>query len=308
MSPDAGPGPGLRDRLFALLLWVLPHHLLSRVVHAVTRWDRRPVKDWLIRTFIRVFAVDMSEAAASSPGAYPTFNDFFTRALRPGARPLAPDAAAVLCPADGVVSQIGAIEGGRILQAKGRWFTLADLLAGDQQAAALFAGGTFATVYLSPRDYHRVHMPLSGTLRSMAHVPGRLFSVMPATTRTVQRLFARNERIVNLFDTPAGPMGLVLVGAIFVASMDTVWAGPVTPVHRRISHWRYGEPEAPVALERGEEMGRFNMGSTVILLFPPGTVEWSPDVAPGMPVRMGQALGRMTVDRGGLPDGRQGRA
>jgi phosphatidylserine decarboxylase len=297
---DQAQGPGLRDRLFALLLQVLPHHLLSRGVYVLTRWDWPPFKDWLIRTFIRTFAVDMSQAEAPHPSDYPTFNAFFTRALRADARPLAPGDGAVLCPVDGVVSQIGAIHEGRIIQAKGLRFSVSALLE-DEEAAGTFADWRFVTLYLSPRDYHRVHMPLPGTLRSMTHVPGRLFSVMPSTTRTVRRLFTRNERIVSLFDGPAGPMGLVMVGAIFVASMDTVWAGPVTPVHRRVSRWRYGRPGEPTALARGQEMGRFNMGSTVILLFPRDTVEWSEAVTPGAHVRMGQELGRVR----GTGDGRQ---
>jgi len=194
----------------------------------------------------------------------------------------------------------GRIQAGRIFQAKGHRFSVQELLGGDTSQAAAFEDGAFVTVYLSPRDYHRVHMPLSGRLTDMTHIPGRLFSVSPSTTLTIPRLFSRNERVVNLFETPAGPMALVLVGAIFVASMDTVWAGPVTPMSRRTTHWRYAEttPEGPVALARGDEMGRFNMGSTVILLFPRDRVKWLESLGPGQSVRMGEALGAVTGTRG----------
>jgi len=288
------------DRLFALLLHLLPHHLLSKGMYWLARWEWRPFKDAMIRGFIRLYRVDVSEASEPDAGAYPCFNAFFTRALRPAARPFAVDDYTLACPADGSISQIGAIEAGRIFQAKGHRFSVRELLGGDAALAAAFEAGAFVTVYLSPRDYHRVHMPLAGRLTEMTHVPGRLFSVSPSTTRTIPRLFSRNERIVSLFDTPAGPMALVMVGAIFVASMDTVWAGPVTPASRRSTHWHYVEtpPEESVALDRGEEMGRFNMGSTVILLFPKGGIEWRESLGPGRSVRMGEALGRITNSRG----------
>jgi len=286
--------PGLSDRAFALLLYALPHHLLSRLIYAVTRWDWPPLKDALIRGFVRLYDVDLSEAEESRPAAYRCFNAFFTRALKDGARPLASKPSAVLSPADGTLSRIGAIKEGQILQAKGHRFSVTGLLGGDPELAAQFADGSFATIYLSPRDYHRVHMPFAGTLTRMIHIPGRLFSVSPSTTLTVPDLFSRNERVVCLFSTPAGPMALVMVGAIFVASMETVWAGTITPVRQRTVTWRYdGKAAAPVSLGRGAEMGRFNMGSTVILLFPKGAVRWSEGLAASSPVRIGEALGQL---------------
>ena len=294
MLPGTPRTPGPLDRAFALLLYLLPHHLLSRVMYVIARCEWPSLKDALIRGFIRLYGVDLSEARQDRPTAYPCFNAFFTRALKDGARPLAAAPSAVLCPADGSLSQLGDIEQGRICQAKGQRFSVAELLGGDPELAALFAEGSFATVYLSPRNYHRVHMPLAGTLTRMLHVPGRLFSVSPSTTVTVPRLFSRNERIACLFSTDAGPMAVVMVGAIFVASMDTVWAGTVTPVGRRAGGWDdHGGPPRAVALERGAEMGRFNMGSTVILLLPKGTVRWEKTLGPGSAVRMGQSLGHL---------------
>ena len=276
------------ERLFVAVQHLLPQHLLSALMYRVARWRWRPFKDALIGWFVRHFRVDMSLAAEIDPGAYPSFNAFFTRALRPGARPLAADPAALLCPADGALSQMGQIRDGVLFQAKGHNYTARDLLGGDERAAAVFAGGVFATIYLSPRDYHRVHMPLEGVLTAMTHLPGQLFSVNAVTARAVPGLFARNERVVCLFETKVGPMALILVGAIFVGSMETVWAGQVTPT-------RHGARPAAgaVRLGRGEEMGRFNMGSTVILLLPPGVVTLDPGLKPGDPLCMGQALGRL---------------
>jgi phosphatidylserine decarboxylase len=279
-------------RLFVASLYLLPHHLLSALMFRLTRLGWPPLKDLMIERFIRLYAVDMDEALQSDPRIYPTFNDFFTRALDPAARPLAPEAGAIVCPADGHLSQAGRIEAGRIFQAKGRDFSLEELLGGDAQWMARFEGGSFATVYLSPRDYHRVHMPFSGTLRRMLHVPGRLFSVSPITTRVVPRLFARNERVICLFETAVGPMAIILVGAIFVASIDTAWAGRVTPTSQRVAVWDYGSDAARLlSLEKGAEMGRFNMGSTVILLFGPEAVDWAGELQPGASVRMGQRIG-----------------
>jgi phosphatidylserine decarboxylase len=199
----------------------------------------------------------------------------------------------VLCPADGGVSAIGAIDAGTLLQAKGRRYSLSTLLGGDPARAALFEDGHFVTVYLSPRDYHRVHMPVDGRLREMTYVPGRLFSVNFATTRRVRDLFARNERLACVFDTQLGPMALVLVGAMNVAGMETVWSGPVTPPHgASMRTWRYDDATRAVRLARGQEMGRFNMGSTVIVLFAGGRIRWRNDLAAGSAVRMGEALGR----------------
>ena len=282
--------PGLGDRLKSLPLYPLPQHTVSRLTHRVTRsrreWLRRPLTHW----FIRRFGVDMSEALEPDPDAYPSFNSFFTRALKPGARPVPESAKAVCCPADGALSAIGHLSDERIIQAKGRDYSLVELLGGAPDHAAPFRDGAFATVYLSPANYHRVHMPISGTLREMVHIPGRLFSVGRHTVRTVPRLFARNERVACLFDTALGPMAMVLVGAINVGSIETVWAGEVTPPRARTVHARSYAGDA-VQLARGEEMGRFNMGSTVILLFPPDAVRWQPDLRADAPVRLHQALG-----------------
>lgn len=302
--PDPAP---LSERLFVLLQHVLPHHLLSALMYQLTRSDWPPLRRWLIKTVVSQYRVDMREAAEPDPLAYPTFNAFFTRALRADARPLVEDPQILLCPADGQISQLGDIEGGLILQAKGHRFSVESLLGGNGGGngpwATRFARGKFVTVYLSPRDYHRVHMPYAGTLRAMRHVPGRLYSVNPVTTRGVPGLFARNERVVCLFETAVGPMALVLVGAIFVASMDTVWGGTVTPASRRVSTWTYGEERpAEVRLAQGAEMGRFNMGSTVILLLGEGAADWSPELVAGQAVRMGDLIGRA------YPAGGTGRA
>lgn len=283
---------GLADKLFALLLYLLPHHLLSQAMHWLTRLEWPPLKDRLIRGAIRLYKIDMSVAEQQNPFAYSSFNAFFTRALRADARPLAEDSKAVISPVDGTISQIGRIENGRIFQAKGQSYTLRELLGNDETGSKMFEDGHFATLYLSPRDYHRIHMPLGGELKQMRHIPGRLFSVSPSTTRVVPRLFSRNERLVNLFETGQGPMAVIMVGAIFVASMDTVWAGTVAPATRRISQWRYGpqQPDQPITLDKGDEMGRFNMGSTVVLLFPKDSIRWDEALSAGSQVQMGQQI------------------
>jgi phosphatidylserine decarboxylase len=278
-------------QLFVLLQYLLPHHLLSQVMYWITRSEWKPFKDFLIRNAIHLYKVDMSVAAESDPENYKSFNDFFTRALRPDARPLAEGKDSVICPVDGMVSEAGKIEDGRLYQAKGHDFSLHELLGGDPKLTSAFADGSFATIYLSPRDYHRIHIPLGGTLKKMIHVPGRLFSVSPTTTRAIPRLFSRNERIVNLFDTDAGPMAVIMVGAIFVASMDTVWAGTVTPRRRQVRSWEYGRKStAATKLNKGAELGRFNMGSTVILLFGKDAVEWAETLQPETAVQMGQQI------------------
>ncbi|HKK05317.1 MAG TPA: archaetidylserine decarboxylase [Gammaproteobacteria bacterium] len=292
-GPPADKGAGLLDYLAAFAQYPLPTHAISRLVHALTRSRVRWLKDMLIRRFIAHFGVDMNEAQHSEPSAYPDFNSFFTRALKSGCRPLASGRGELICPVDGTVSQVGHIESDSLLQAKGHYYSLQTLLGGSRELADTFANGEFATLYLSPRDYHRIHMPLEGRLRQMVHVPGRLFSVNPRTTRAVPRLFARNERVVTVFDTAAGPIALVLVGAINVASIETIWHGEVTPpAGRSVRTWRYEDAAAPLVLERGQEMGRFNMGSTVIVLFAPGAAAWDRAIHPGAPVRMGQRLGR----------------
>lgn len=281
------------DWLKSWPLAVLPHHLFSRAVRAVTRWRTGWLKNLLIHAFIRRFRVDMSEAADPVPEHYPDFNSFFTRALRAGLRPQPVDPNSIACPVDGRISQLGGITDGRLIQAKGRDYPQLDLLGGDRERAALFQGGTFATLYLSPRDYHRIHMPCDGRLLETIYIPGRLYSVAPHTTRAIPNLFTRNERLVALFQAPCGPMAVVMVGAIFVACMETVWEG-VVPDRRcgiRIRKFTANGDDRQVRLERGTEMGRFNMGSTVILLFGPEQVMWEPQLAAGQPVRLGQPLG-----------------
>jgi phosphatidylserine decarboxylase len=283
------------DKAFSLIQYLLPHHLLSLVMYWITRSEWPPLKDLIIRKVIDIYRVDMSLAADPEPANYRSFNDFFTRALASDARPLATGKGSLVSPVDGTVSQAGQIKHGRIFQAKGHDFTLNELLGGDPKWSSAFADGSFATIYLSPRDYHRIHMPITGTLKKMTHVPGRQFSVSPSTTRNIPRLFSRNERVVNLFDTDAGPMALIMVGAIFVSSMDTVWAGTVTPKYRRVSSWDYGRKStAAIKLQRGAEMGRFNMGSTVILLFGKDAVELAAELQPEAKVQMGQQIGAIS--------------
>ena len=287
MTNGSRPAASLPDRLRLLLLAWLPQHAVSRLTLRLTRLRTR-LKNPVVRWFIRTYDADMTEAAEPDPAAYPSFNAFFTRALRPGARPLAGDDGTPVSPVDGRVSQAGPIEGGRLYQAKGIDYSLIDLLGGDPRDAEPFMDGAFATLYLAPGDYHRIHMPLTGQLRRMCHVPGRLWSVAPWTVRSLPGVFTRNERVVTLFDTDRGPLGLVLVGAINVAAIETVWAGLVTPPRGHgVSHTEY-EDNRP-RIRRGGEMGRFNMGSTVIVLAPPG-IPLDNVPPPGERVRVGMAL------------------
>lgn len=282
----------MKQRLFILSQYLLPHHLLSRLIGCAAECRINWFKNSLTNWFVKRYNVDMSEAQVQDPTAFEHFNAFFTRALKDDARPLDNSPGAVLCPADGAISQLGKIEHGRVFQAKGHSFSVVELLGGDTERASPFMGGDFATVYLSPRDYHRVHMPLAGTLREMVYVPGRLFSVNQTTAENVPELFARNERVVCLFDTEQGPMAVVLVGAMIVASIETVWAGLVTPPRRVLKSVRYDESaRTPVHLEKGAELGRFKLGSTAIVLFGPGQVQWAAELAANSSVRMGQALG-----------------
>lgn len=282
----------MKDRLFILSQYLLPHHLLSRLIGCAAECRTGWFKNRLIGWFAKQYQVNMSEAQVEDLNAFAHFNDFFTRALKEGARPLDSTPNAVLCPADGAVSQLGKIEQGRVFQAKGHSYSVIELLGGDSQRAAAFMGGEFATIYLSPKDYHRVHMPLTGTLREMVYVPGRLFSVNQTTAENVPELFARNERVVCLFDTERGPMAVVLVGAMIVASIETVWAGLVTPPKRALKTFSYDEAaRAPITLEKGAEMGRFKLGSTAIVLFGPDQVQWAETLTANSPVQMGQHLG-----------------
>ncbi|TJY62223.1 phosphatidylserine decarboxylase [Sinimarinibacterium sp. CAU 1509] len=292
-STEAGERAGLGDQLFAGLQRVLPTRWLSSMVHRVAQIQHPGFKNALIRLFMRGFTIDLTEAERSRVEDYVSFNDFFTRALKPGARPLAADPRAFLSPVDGTVSQFGQIRDGRLIQAKGHSYSLLDLLAGDTERAAAFADGEFCTIYLAPYNYHRIHMPLDGRLQRWTYVPGRLFSVNAATARALPNLFARNERLNAIFDTDAGPVGLIMVGALFVGSLETVWAGMVSPPHLRAEPTEY-EPMTPVTLPRGAEIGRFNMGSTVILLAPRQRVQWDTKLQPGQPIRQGQSLGSWT--------------
>lgn len=280
------------DRIFIFLQHISPQHLLSRC----TGWFaglRYPLwfKNLIIRLFIKHFDVNMAEAVNPDPDSYGNFNEFFTRALQDGARPLAE--ADIVCPADGAISQLGDIEGGRIFQAKGRSYSTLELLGGDRDRVAQFASGRFATIYLSPRDYHRVHMPMAGRLTATRYIPGQLFSVNGVTAENVERLFARNERLVCYFDTAAGPMAMVLVGAMIVAGIETVWSGQVAPPSRAPVFHDFVNLPAPVELARGEEMGRFKLGSTVILLFPKDSMAWDADYSAGSSTRLGESLGSL---------------
>ena len=278
------------DKLFIFFQHIVPQQLLSRI----TGWlaevrNPRWLKNFVIEQFVKYFEVNMAEAEQPEPTAYANFNDFFTRPLSEGARPIAD--AAIVCPADGAISQLGEIEEGRIFQAKGQHFSTRELLGGDQQRAALFQDGQFATIYLSPRDYHRVHMPLSGNLTATSYIPGKLFSVNGVTAENVERLFARNERLVCYFDTELGPMAMILVGAMVVAGIETVWSGQEAPPTKDAVHVDYQTLPEPVSLTKGDEMGRFKLGSTVILLFPKGSMTWDERYVAGTATRLGEGLG-----------------
>jgi phosphatidylserine decarboxylase len=280
------------DRLAVLPQYLLPKGGLTRLAGAIASAQRGATTTRLIRWFVGRYGVDMDEAAEPDITRYTSFNDFFTRALKDGARPLAQ--ADLVCPVDGAISQFGRIRGAQIFQAKGHDYTTRALVGGDASLAAQFEDGHFATLYLSPKDYHRIHMPCAGRLRRMLHVPGALFSVNPTTARGVPGLFARNERLVCVFDSAAGPFVLVLVGATIVGSMATVWQGVVNPPRPgALREWHYAEQS--LSLDQGAEMGRFLLGSTVVLLFPSGGLQFSPDWAPGRGVRMGEAMASRTT-------------
>jgi phosphatidylserine decarboxylase len=280
----------LSERLALLGQHLLPKRALTRLLGRLASLKGGALTHAVIRWFVRRYGVEMAEARETDITRFRTFNDFFTRELRPGVRPLA--TAGLLCPVDGSISQFGAITGNHIVQAKGHDYTTTALLGGDAALATAFDGGWFATLYLSPRDYHRIHMPCAGRLVRMIHVPGELFSVNPATVRGVPGLFARNERVVCLFDGAGditGPFVIVLVGATVVGSIATVWHGVVNPPRPGVPReWRYDD--RPVALERGAEMGRFLLGSTVILLFPQGPLTFNPAWTPGGTIRVGEAM------------------
>jgi phosphatidylserine decarboxylase len=277
------------ERLRALLFYILPHHAISWCIFRLARIRWRPFKNLAIWTYTRLHTVDLEQAVITDRYAYESLNAFFTRALKPEARRLQNRDNSWVCPVDGAVSQAGAIDKGRIFQAKGRDYSLQELLGGDEAMAAPFVNGRFATLYLSPRDYHRIHMPADATLKTMTYVPGRLFSVAAWTVRAIPRLFARNERVVCEFETRSGPMVMVLVGAINVSATETVWHGLVTGDGRGITKTSYADGE--IRLNQGEEMGRFNLGSTVILITTQ-EFELEPGIAADATVRMGETIGK----------------
>ena len=279
----------MSDRLAVLPQYALPKQGLTSMAGAIASIRGGAATTRLIRWFVRKYGVDMSEAAEPDIAHYASFNEFFTRALRPGLRPLA--AAELICPVDGAISQFGAIERDQIFQAKGHRYSTRALVGGDAALAAPFDDGHFATLYLSPKDYHRIHMPCDGRLLRMIHVPGDLFSVNPTTARGVPGLFARNERVVCVFESARGPFVLALVGATIVGSMATVWHGVVNPPRgKRAREWHYGDRE--LRLRQGDEMGRFLLGSTVVMLFPKGDLRFNPAWAPGRTIRLGEAMAR----------------
>ena len=283
----------MSDRLAVLPQYLLPKQALTRFAGFVASRERGWVTTEIIRRFVAKYRVNMVEALDSDIAGYRTFNDFFTRALKPGARPLAP--ADLVCPVDGAISQFGAIEHDQLIQAKGHQYSTTAMVGGDAALAAQYLNGHFATIYLSPKDYHRIHMPCDGRLSRMIYVPGDLFSVNPVTARGVPGLFARNERVVCVFESARGPFVLALVGATIVGSMATVWHGVVNPPRGKVvREWLYpvspDKPEASIFLKQGEEMGRFLLGSTVVMLFPNGNLRFNPDWAPGRAVRLGEAM------------------
>lgn len=278
----------MSDRLAVLPQYLIPKQALTLLAGKLAGAKAGGLTTSVIRWFVGRYGVNMAEAANPDIASYASFNEFFTRPLRDGARPLA--AADFICPVDGAISQFGAIERDQIFQAKGHSYSTTALFGGDRELAAQFEDGSFATLYLSPRDYHRIHMPCDGRLTRMIHVPGALFSVNPTTARGVPGLFARNERVVCVFDSPHGPFVLTLVGATIVGSMATVWHGLVNPPRPGdLREWNYADQH--IALRQGDEMGRFLLGSTVVMLFPKGVVRFNPDWAPAQAIRLGEAMG-----------------
>ena len=281
----------MADKLKVLLQYLIPQHGFSLLMGKVAESKNATIKNTFAKWFIKKYGIDMSIAERENPEDYETFNDFFTRSLKDGVRPIDEGDSVIVNPADGNVSQLGPIDNDFIFQAKGHRYSAKTLLGGDAELAKPFENGEFATIYLSPKDYHRVHMPMTGKLTKMLHVPGKLFSVNPLTARNVPNLFARNERVVAMFDTDIGPMAMVLVGACDVGSIETVWEGTTTPPTRDdVKVWDFGDQN--ITLEKGAEMGRFKLGSTVILLFPKDTMTWEDSMKAHAPTVMGTALAR----------------
>lgn len=297
---DGPSGSVQRPGLGVLLQHIYPKRLLSALMYQVTRIRFGPWKNWQISWFIRRFSVDMGESEVQNPKAFKDFNSFFTRALKPGIRPLPEDARSVVSPGDGVLYDFGTVEDNALIQAKSHRYAVPLLLAEKGEAAKCFDNGSYFTLYLAPKNYHRVHMPYGGVLKKMVYVPGSLYSVNPATAKSIPGLFARNERVICWFDTHAGLMAVVLVGAVFVGSIETVWHGQVTPAaEREITRWAYEPPVGTISLKRGAEMGRFNMGSTVVVLLDRRVAAWRSKLVPGTPVQMGQPLATFGPD---VPD------
>lgn len=277
------------DNLKITLQYLMPKHLISRLVGKLAAARLGWFTHFLINRFIKAYGINMSEAQFERAQDYATFNEFFTRPLKDGIRPLATDSNIIAHPVDGCISQLGPITDGKLVQAKNHNYSLQSLLGGDHSTAAPFQNGDFATIYLAPKDYHRIHMPVKGTLRQMIYVPGDLFSVNPLTAENVPDLFARNERVVTIFDTELGPMALVLVGATIVASIETVWAGTVTPpAGKNVFRWTYpAHGKNAITLEKGAEMGRFKLGSTVVLAFAADKLQFLDGQQAGTVTRMG---------------------
>ncbi len=293
----------MRDRFFIFFQEIIPQHTLSRFVGKLADCKVRWIKDLFIGLFVKAYDVNMQEAVEEHPFNYPSFNAFFTRALKPSAREICPDPNQLACPVDGTVSQIGDIDKDHIFQAKGHHYNLTTLIGGDPEQAEPFIDGHFATLYLAPSDYHRVHMPVEGKLTSMVYVPGDLYSVNGTTAENVNELFARNERLVCFFETAAGPMAMVLVGAMIVAGIETVWAGQVAPplchiqrTHYDKAHFEQVVAQEPLVLTKGEEMGRFKLGSTVILLFGKDAIDWGDKFAEGVTTRLGEPLAEILLE------------
>jgi len=280
----------MKQKLSVLWQYLLPHHALSRLTGWLANCETTWFKNWAIKCFIKRYGVDMSLALEPDFTAYPTFNAFFTRALKPGVRPIVNMANAIACPADGGISQLGIIENGRIFQAKGHYFNLAELLGGSVERAKPFLNGKFATIYLAPKDYHRVHMPMAGKLEEMVYIPGRLFSVNKQSAAYIPQLFARNERVVATFRVESGYMSLVLVGAMIVAGIETVWAGLVAP-SRKNEIYSVNYSDGNIYLHKGDEMGRFQLGSTVIALFSSEKVQWDSEMIADRTVILGEKMG-----------------
>ena len=289
----------LKDKLKVLPQYFIPQHFLTSLVYRLTRCETPWFKNFIIKQFIKVFKVDMLLAQNPDPESYTSFNTFFTRELAPEVRPIASGEHDIICPVDGTISQIGKIahknnDDDTIIQAKGKSYTLKHLLLEDE-LVTMFSGGTIATLYLAPKDYHRIHMPMQGRLNRMIYVPGKLFAVNAHTALVVDAVFAKNERVINIFNTDIGPMAMVMVGALFVGSMETVWAGQITPAKDRIINDTQF-PDNDIKLEQGQEMGRFNMGSTVILLFPKDVMRWSTEMIADKTIVMGEKIAQVNTD------------